>query len=85
MSRIHLFEFEDQQWLPEFIRNFKRIFLFIINPCQSAPDNYRDRDNESVKSASKTIFFELYKVSYKKILFFTEIYFRLRILNIFEL
>ncbi len=31
MSRIHLFEFEDQQWLPEFIRNYMTDFLQFLS------------------------------------------------------
>jgi len=32
MSRIHLFEFEDQQWFPKFIRNYMTDFLqFLAN------------------------------------------------------
>ncbi|MFB9081092.1 hypothetical protein ACFFWB_27450 [Flavobacterium procerum] len=31
MSRIHLFEFEDQQWLPEFIRNYITDFLQFLS------------------------------------------------------
>jgi len=31
MNRIHLFEFEDQQWLPEFIRNYMTDFLQFLS------------------------------------------------------
>ena len=31
MSRIDLFEFEDQQWLPEFIRNYMTDFLQFLS------------------------------------------------------
>lgn len=31
MSRIHLFEFEDQQWLQEFIRNYMTYFLQFLS------------------------------------------------------
>ncbi|WP_281321968.1 hypothetical protein [Flavobacterium aestivum] len=31
MSRIHLFEFEDQKWLPEFIRNYITDFLQFLS------------------------------------------------------
>ena len=31
MSRIHLFEFEDQLWLPEFIRNYMTDFLQFLS------------------------------------------------------
>ncbi|MHC0444568.1 hypothetical protein ACWA1F_04120 [Flavobacterium sp. 3-218] len=31
MARIHLFEFEDQQWLPEFIRNYMTDFLQFLS------------------------------------------------------
>ena len=31
MARIHLFEFEDQQWFPSFLRNYMTDFLQFIS------------------------------------------------------
>ena len=31
MSRIHLFEFEDQKWFPSFLRNYGTVFLQFLS------------------------------------------------------